>query len=90
MISGYQLRQEDPKRHAILALQSLNYKTLAAGDSYNDITMLHQADTGILFNAPTYIVDEYPQLPAVYGYENLQSALVSASDREIFMDELCS
>jgi len=82
-VSGYQLRQEDPKRQATLALQSLNYKILAAGDSYNDITMLHQADAGILFNAPTYIADEYPHLPAVYGYENLQRALINASERDI-------
>jgi phosphoserine / homoserine phosphotransferase len=82
-VSGYQLRQEDPKKHAILALQSLNYKVLAVGDSYNDITMLHQADMGILFNSPTYIADEYPHLPAVYGYGNLQSALVNASDGEV-------
>jgi phosphoserine/homoserine phosphotransferase len=83
MINGYQLRQEDPKRQAIRALQSLNYRTLAVGDSYNDLTMLHQADVGILFNAPTYIADEYPHLPALYGYDNLQSALATASDRDV-------
>ncbi|MFT6221379.1 MAG: phosphoserine/homoserine phosphotransferase [Candidatus Endobugula sp.] len=86
MINGYQLRQEDPKRQAILALQSLNYRVLAAGDSYNDLTMLHQADAGILFNAPTYITDEYPHLPAIYGYDNLQRELIKASDREIIID----
>jgi len=86
MINGYQLRQEDPKRQATLALQSLNYRVLAAGDSYNDLTMLHQADAGILFNAPTYIADEYPHLPAIYGYDNLQRELIKASDREITID----
>jgi phosphoserine/homoserine phosphotransferase len=77
MITGYRLRQEDPKRKAVLALQSLNYRIAAAGDSYNDITMLEQADVGVLFNAPSYIADEYPHMTSVVGYDVLKHELLS-------------
>jgi len=76
MVTDYQLRQEDPKKKAVLALQSLNYRIAAAGDSYNDITMLEQADVGVLFNAPSYIADEYPHLTSVVGYETLKDELL--------------
>ena len=75
MITGYQFRQEDPKRKAVLALQSLNYRIAAAGDSYNDITMLEQADIGVLFNAPSYIKEKYPHLKSVTDYDVLNSVL---------------
>lgn len=54
-IVGYRLRQGDQKRHAVRALRSLNYRIIAAGDSYNDATMLAEADSGILFRPPDYV-----------------------------------
>ena len=70
-ITGYQLRLADQKRHAVSALQSLNYRVIAAGDSFNDTTMLAQADHGFLFHAPENIVRQFPQFPAVNDYSAL-------------------
>ena len=82
-IVGYRLRQPNPKRQAVLALQTLYYRTIAAGDSYNDTTMLAQADAGILFSAPANVVAEFPQFPAVETYDELKSAFIAASEREL-------
>ncbi len=67
-ITGYQLRLHDQKKHAVAAFQSLRYNVIAAGDSFNDTTMLTQADHGILFHAPDNIVKQFPQFPAVHDY----------------------
>jgi phosphoserine/homoserine phosphotransferase len=70
-IVGYQLRMADQKRHAVAALQSLNYNVIAAGDSFNDTTMLAQANHGFLFHAPANIVSQFPQFPALNDYDEL-------------------
>ncbi len=70
-IAGYTLRMADQKRHAVAALQSLNYKVIAAGDSFNDTSMLAQADHGFLFHAPENIVKQFPQFPALHDYPEL-------------------
>jgi len=82
-VTGYRLRQPNPKRQAVLALQTLYYRTIAAGDSYNDTTMLAQADAGILFSAPANVVAEFPQFPAVTTYDELKAAFIAASEREL-------
>ncbi len=82
-ITDIALRQSDAKRQSVLALQGLNYRVIAAGDSYNDITMLHQANTGILFNAPDYIASEYPSLPRASSYTELKEAFIKASQRNL-------
>ena len=74
-ISGYTLRQPDGKRKAIDAFKSLNYQVIAMGDSYNDITMIQAADTGILFRPPENVRAEYPNLPVANGYEDLKKQL---------------
>ncbi len=71
-ITGYNLRQNDGKRKAVLSLRSLNYKIIAVGDSYNDITMLKEADTGILFCPPDNVKNEFPELQVSYTYEELK------------------
>ena len=63
-ITGYRLRIEDGKRRAVEALRGLNLHIVAAGDSYNDTTMLKAAHAGILFRAPQKVVDAFPQFPA--------------------------
>jgi len=68
-IVDYQLRLPDQKRQAVKALRGLNYFVLAAGDSYNDTTMLCEADAGILFQAPATVKQEFAQFPAVEDYE---------------------
>ena len=74
-ISDYILRQKDAKREAVVALKSLNYSTIALGDSYNDITMLKEADNGILFNPPDNVINEYPEFPVTFSYEELKSII---------------
>ncbi|MEO6123772.1 MAG: bifunctional phosphoserine phosphatase/homoserine phosphotransferase ThrH [Ilumatobacteraceae bacterium] len=70
-IIDYKLRMSDQKRHAVKALHGLNYRVVAAGDSYNDTAMLTEADAGFLFHAPASIVAEFPQFPAVDEYDDL-------------------
>lgn len=82
-VVGYTLRQKDPKRQSILALQGLYYRTIAAGDSYNDTTMLKQADAGILFKSPQNVIDEFPQFPAVHEYDDLKKEFIKASNRDL-------
>lgn len=82
-ITDYTLRQKDPKRQSVRAFQLLNYRVIAAGDSYNDTTMLAQAEAGILFHAPQNVIDEFPQFPAVQSFQDLRQAFITASKRDI-------
>jgi phosphoserine / homoserine phosphotransferase len=82
-VVGYTLRQRDPKRQSVLALKTLYYRIIAAGDSYNDTTMLAEADQGILFHAPQNVIDQFPQFPAVHTYEDLKKEFIKASNREL-------
>jgi len=83
VVTNYKLRQANPKRQAIVAFKSLYYRTIAAGDSYNDTTMLSEADAGILFHAPQNVIDEFPQFPAVHTFDALKKEFISASNRDI-------
>jgi phosphoserine/homoserine phosphotransferase len=78
-ITNYLLRQKDPKRQSVRAFQLLNYRVIAAGDSYNDTTMLKQAEAGILFKAPQNVIAEFSQFPAVHEYDELKQEILSAS-----------
>ena len=78
-ITDYRLRQRDPKRQSVRAFQLLNYRVIAAGDSYNDTTMLTQAEAGILFHAPQNVIDEFPQFPAVHTFDELKAQFLAAS-----------
>ena len=82
-IVDYRLRQPDPKRASVKALHSLNFRVIAAGDSYNDTTMLAEADAGILFKAPPQVIKEFPQYPAVNTYEDLRQEFIKASERPL-------
>ena len=75
-ITNYYLRQRDQKRQAVLAFKSLGFHVLAAGDSYNDISMLKEADVGILFCPPEAIEREFPQFPVARSYEEFQKTLM--------------
>lgn len=74
-ILGYRLRQPDPKRCSVEAFQSLRYRVLAAGDSYNDLSMLQTADFGCWFDAPESIRDQHPELAHAEGYAALKAQL---------------
>ena len=78
MITDYTLRQPDPKRRSVEAFQSLTYRITAVGDSYNDISMLLQAEQGILYRPPTNVKEEYPQLPVTTNYEELKSEILKS------------
>lgn len=82
-ITDYKLRQVDPKRQSIRAFQLLNYRCIAAGDSYNDTTMLKQAESGILFKSPDNVIAEFPQFPAVHEYNDLKKEFLKASNRSL-------
>lgn len=78
-IAGYRLRQSDQKRQAIKALRQLNFKIIAAGDSYNDTSMLDEADRGILFRPPDSVASQFPQFPVTHDYEQLRVAFGTAA-----------
>lgn len=78
-IVDYRLRQPDQKQHAVEAFRDLRYRVIAAGDSYNDVSMLLAADAGVLFRAPDRVRQEYPQLPAVDSYADLLQQIRAAS-----------
>ena len=71
-ITGYQLRQPDAKTKAVEAFQNLNFKVVAAGDSYNDTGMLMQADVGIFFRPPESILREFAQFPVTHRFDELK------------------
>jgi len=82
-VVNYRLRQVNPKRQSVLAFKSLYYRVIAAGDSYNDTTMLAEADAGILFHAPDNVIREFPQFPAVQTFDDLKREFIKASVREL-------
>lgn len=82
-VIDYKLRQANPKRQAVIGFHSMYYRTIAAGDSYNDTTMLAEADAGILFKAPANVIAEFPQFPAVHEYEDLKKEFLKASKRNL-------
>ena len=82
-IVDYHLRQADPKRKAVQALHSLNFRIIASGDSYNDTTMLGEADADILFCPPQNVIDEFPQYPVATDYGELREEFAAASNRDV-------
>jgi phosphoserine/homoserine phosphotransferase len=70
-VTGYRLRQKNGKKEAVRAFKSINVSVFAAGDSFNDLAMIHEADAGCLFRAPESIKNEYSQIPCVDTYNDL-------------------
>jgi len=81
LIKDYKLRQNDQKTKAVKALQSLNLKVISAGDSYNDIGMLKQANGGILFCPPENVIQEFPQFPVARDYENFKKLFLETQNK---------
>jgi len=77
-ITNYCLRQKDQKRHAVMALKNIGFRVLAGGDSYNDVSMLKEADAGLFFCPPESIAQEYPQFPITRNYTEFQVQLAQA------------
>jgi phosphoserine/homoserine phosphotransferase len=76
-IVGYELRQADPKRRSVQAFKALNYRVLAAGDSFNDVSMLEESDAGFFFCAPENVTSAYPQFDNTENYQQLKAALTA-------------
>jgi phosphoserine / homoserine phosphotransferase len=76
-IADYCLRQPDGKRHVVNALHGLNFKVIAMGDSYNDISMLKTAEHGFLFRPPQNVIAEYPQFPVTHEYAEIKDAIAA-------------
>lgn len=70
-IAGFALRQDEGKKMAVRALQGIHLKVMAAGDSYNDLGMIQEADTGALFRSPAGIAAQFPAIPAYEQYNEL-------------------
>ena len=79
-IKGYRLRQPDGKTKAVSALKGLNFQVIAAGDSYNDIGMLKEADAGILFCPPENVIKEFPQFPVSHDYAGFKEIFLKTRD----------
>jgi len=77
----YHLRMPDQKRAAVKALKALNFKVIAAGDSYNDTAMLGEAHAGILFCPPENVIREFPQYPVTMNYGELNAEIEKAGER---------
>ena len=76
-IAGYTLRQSDGKRKAVAALRQIGFRVIAMGDSYNDTTMLAEAEHGILFCPPANVIAEFPQFPVITEYEPLRARIAA-------------
>jgi len=79
-VADYHLRMPDQKREAVRALHQLNFKVIAAGDSYNDTSMLAEADAGILFRPPRNVIAEFPQFPVTTTYDELYNAFAESAE----------
>lgn len=77
MIIDYKLRQKDPKRQVVKALQSLEYEVIAFGDSYNDMSMLEQADKAFLYRPPQVVIDDFPQYEVATNYDEMRKQIES-------------
>lgn len=77
-ITGYKLRQTNPKRSAVMGLKTLHYFIIAAGDSFNDVAMLKEANTGFLFHSPEAIRQQFPEFQAFEEYPDLLAAMKKA------------
>ncbi|PKL11394.1 MAG: bifunctional phosphoserine phosphatase/homoserine phosphotransferase ThrH [Spirochaetae bacterium HGW-Spirochaetae-6] len=79
-ISSYNIRIPDPKKKAVESFKALNFRVYAAGDSYNDTTMLGAAHQGILFKAPAKVAEEFPHFPLFHEYHDLKEYLIKEWD----------
>ena len=78
-IEDWKIRCDDHKRKTVESLIQMNYQVIAAGDSYNDTSMLSAASAGILFRPPENVIAEFPQFPVARDYSELIYAIESAA-----------
>jgi phosphoserine/homoserine phosphotransferase len=80
LVRDYRLRMPDHKRAAVQAFRALRFRTVAAGDSYNDVPMLTAAHAGIFFHPPANIAAQFPQFPVTHSYQELEATIVAAAE----------
>jgi phosphoserine/homoserine phosphotransferase len=78
-VRDYRLRMPDQKRESVKAFKALNFRVIAAGDSYNDTSMLGEAHAGIFFRPPQNVIEQFPQYPVTRDYEELREAFLQAA-----------
>jgi phosphoserine / homoserine phosphotransferase len=78
---NYHLRMPNQKKEAVKRFKEINFKVIAAGDSYNDTAMLSEANAGILFSPPENVIREFPQFPVTMNYVELKNEILNASKR---------
>ncbi|NCX74618.1 MAG: bifunctional phosphoserine phosphatase/homoserine phosphotransferase ThrH [Proteobacteria bacterium] len=78
-VISYKLRHKQAKKQAIMAFQSIGYRCIAAGDSYNDIQMFEVAEKGFFMNAPEKIAASHPDIPSFHNYDDLEDAILKSS-----------
>ena len=81
-ITDFNLRQNDAKKKVVEAIQDLNFKVIAIGDSYNDMSMLRQAEHGILYKPPQNVIDDNPDIRAVTSYSQLRHLVSQILDND--------
>jgi len=81
VVVNYHLRMPNQKKESVQRFKELNFKVIAAGDSYNDTAMLAEAHAGILFHAPENVIREFPQFGVTNTYDELRAAIDAASRR---------
>ncbi len=81
-ILDYNLRQPDGKMKVVEALQNLNYKVIAIGDSYNDINMLRKAEAGILYRPPQNVINDHSDFPVVDSYDELKQIIYGYLEKD--------
>jgi phosphoserine/homoserine phosphotransferase len=81
VVVDYHLRMPNQKKESVKRFKELNFKVIAAGDSYNDTAMLGEAHAGILFHPPENVIREFPQFPVTMNYAELRAEIGKASAR---------
>ena len=74
-ITDFKMRIKDSKLTTVKALQSIGYKTIASGDSYNDLAMIQASAAGFLFRTTDKIKADYPNLPVFTEFDELLGAI---------------
>jgi phosphoserine/homoserine phosphotransferase len=80
-ITDFNLRQSDAKKKVVEAMQNLNFKVIAIGDSYNDVSMLRKAEYGILYQPPQNVIDDHGDLKVVNSYSQLKNTISGLIDQ---------
>lgn len=79
-VTGYAMRCDQSKLTTVRAFQSCGMRTIAAGDSHNDLAMIRAGEAGFLFRSTDAIRAANPDIPAFEEYGDLLAAIEKALD----------